>query len=257
MITMYYLERVVPAISGEILPEHPNIPHISVEEYASILGFRTNLLTFRDPDTAASIVKVNKDSNGQSQVYEIPERFLSINLNHSKINRDYVGVLAIPQLGIEDTLYFSNSDYYLTHDYLGNKNKAGEIYIDGRSTGNLFAADNLINGHSMNNGAKFGKLPRIFKMEENVYIYILDYRTGRTFMYEVFAANIVSNNNSGVMINFNSSYERILYYKSLKAQSVLHSNTNDFTPNIITLNTCDYSLENGHLLVSAILVRIL
>lgn len=228
--------------------ETASLPSLTVKDFEVLYSFNQNFNRASLGElTQEELMKVTSISNKIEPAYEVPE------LEHIGINPNYIGRLAIPALGIEDSVYFSGDDYYLNNDRKDKANKAGELYIDGRSPGNLFALDNLINGHSMNNGTKFGNLKYIVRQTEPVYIYIKDYASERTFIYEVFAANLIDNENSGVYLTFNTSYERSLYYRKLKSTSLIKSDIDNFASNILTLNTCDYNIKNGHLLISAVL----
>lgn len=228
--------------------ETASLPSLTVKDFEALYSFNQSFNRASLGELSQEeLMKVTSISTRVDIDYEVPE------LEHVGVNPNYIGRLSIPALQIEDSLYFSGDDFYLNNDRNGKANKAGELYIDGRSSGNLFALDNLVNGHSMNNETKLGKLKYIVRETEPVFIYIKDYASGRTFIYEVFATNLIDNENSGVYLTFNTSYERSLYYRKLKSTSLIKSDVDDFTPNILTVNTCDYNIKNGHLLVSAVL----
>jgi len=173
---------------------------------------------------------------------------------HENINEHYIGRIEIPALGISDAVYFSGDDFFLRRDWRGRSNNAGELYIDGRSSGNLFRLDNLINGHHMNNGTKFGRLQNIRHAGDVVYVFINEYTTNRTFIYEVFAARVVRAQDTGVHLNFSSAFVRQHYYQTQIDNSILPRTVIDFTSPILTLNTCDTAMNNGHFLVFAVLI---
>ena len=183
-----------------------------------------------------------------------PMRIQLPTFTHYNINEHYIGRLKIPALGISHAIYFSGDDFYLRRDWRGRPSNAGELYIDGRSSGNLFRLDNLINGHNMNNGTKFGRLRNLRSVEDTVHIFINEYATGRTFIYEVFAARVVRAQDTGVHLNFSSSFVRQQYYQTQIDNSFLPRANIDFTSPILTLNTCDNSISDGHLLVFAVLI---
>lgn len=221
----------------------------SFDQKAVNLKF-SNEVVMQSDTTATVFDKANNKSPSyiDSDVLVIPD------ISDGKINDNYLGRFAIPALGIEDSVYFTGDDYYLKRDYNGNSSSAGELYIDGRCTGNLFKLDNLINGHSMNNGTKFGKLKNIRNQADPVYMYFKEYKTGRVFVYKVFSANLVSNQDTGVYLSFGSYFERNLYYNKMKDSSLFKSSAVDTSNNILTLNTCDYNVKDGHLLVSGVLI---
>ena len=183
-----------------------------------------------------------------------PSRFRIPDFPHYNINEHYIGRLKIPALNISHALYFSGDDFYLRRDWRGRPSNAGELYIDGRSTGNLFRLDNLINGHNMMNGTKFGRLQNLRDIQDTVYIFINEYATGRTFIYQIFAARIVRAQDTGVHLNFSSAFVRQQYYQIQIDNSFLPRTIIDFNSPILTLNTCYNPLPDGHLLVFAVLV---
>lgn len=204
-------------------------------------------------NTEQAVQEVNTQNNIDSDNIYFNGDIKVPKLEHTGVNEDYIGRLSIPQLNIEDGLYYSGDDYYLRTSKIGKPNIAGELYIDGRSPGDLFQMDNLINGHSMKNGTKFGTLLNIDQINEPVYIFINDYDSNKTFIYEVFSVNLVDNKDSGIYLSFGSLYERSIYYQKLVDSSKITTNISDFSNNILTLNTCDYDIKDGHLIVSAIL----
>ena len=176
-------------------------------------------------------------------------------LTHERISDNYIGRLSIPALGIEDSLYWTGDDFLLRRDYRGRDSVAGELYLDGRSPGNLFRLDNLINGHNMQNGTKFGRLKNVLMHEGPVHVFIKEHLTNRMFIYELFAAHRVHSNNTGVHLRFSSTFARNFYYQRVVENSLIATTITDFSSPILTLNTCDNTLVDGHFLVFAILVE--
>ena len=174
---------------------------------------------------------------------------------HVQVNEHYIGRLVIPALDISEPVYYSGDDYYLRRDWRGRQNNAGEFFIDGRSSGNLFRLDNLINGHNMTNNTKFGNLHNIKNMPaDTVYVFFNEYKTGRTFTYEIFAARTVSAADTGVHLNFSSSFVRQKYYETQIDNSILMRRDVDFSSSILTLNTCDNNIRDAHFLVFCVLI---
>ncbi|MCL2577366.1 MAG: class B sortase [Defluviitaleaceae bacterium] len=174
---------------------------------------------------------------------------------HGNQNDNFVGTLYIPALGIKDSIFWTGDDFYLRRDYRGRNASAGELYIDGRLTNNLLAPDMLINGHNMNNGTKFGKLRRVADHDHStpMYMFIKEYPSGRIFIYEIFAAQIVHSSATGVHLNFSSDFARNFYYRELWRNSLITTNEPDFNNPIVILNTCDSTINGGHLIVFAVM----
>ena len=175
---------------------------------------------------------------------------------HGNRNDNFVGTLYIPALAIKDSVFWTGDDFYLRRDYRGRNSAAGELYIDGRLTNNLMASDILINGHNMNNGTKFGRLRRVVEHDHSapMHMFIKEYPSGRVFVYEIFAAQIVHSSATGVHLNFSSDFARNFYYREWWRNSLISTLESDFNNPVITLNTCDSTINGGHLLVFAIMI---
>ena len=176
---------------------------------------------------------------------------------HRNMNDNFVGTLYIPALNILDSVFWTGDDFYLRRDYRGRVSQAGELYIDGRQTNNLLSPDILINGHNMNNGAKFGRLRNVLAHDHTIpmYMYIKEYPTNRIFVYRIFAAQIVSASATGVHFHFSNDFSRNFYYREWWRNSLINAPEPNFNNPIITLNTCDRTVNEGHLLVFAVMLK--
>ena len=74
-------------------------------------------------------------------------------------NRDLVGWLTIDGVLDLPVVYRDNS-YYLTHDFSGEKNAAGTIFLDVDHRFSARACNLLLHGHNMKDGSMFGHLIR-------------------------------------------------------------------------------------------------
>ena len=74
-------------------------------------------------------------------------------------NRDLVGWLTIDGVLDLPVVYRANS-YYLTHDFSGEKNAAGTIFLDVDHRFSARACNLLLHGHNMKDGSMFGHLIR-------------------------------------------------------------------------------------------------
>lgn len=81
-------------------------------------------------------------------------------------NTDAVAWLQIPGTRIDDPVVCgSDNEFYLKHDYLGNKDIAGAIYQDFRNAGTFSGRHSILYGHNMKDGSMFHNL-RYFKEED-------------------------------------------------------------------------------------------
>jgi len=247
---------------------------MSVEEEVTGLVISASFTPFSANDVAMMLrMNVNRDNNVNvpahqrafqvrlpsgvdhlAQVANIPVIDIP-DIVHGNQNDNFVGTLYIPALGIEDSLFWTGDDFYLRRDFRGRNSTAGELFIDGRLTNNLLAPDLLINGHNMNNGTKFGRLHRVIDHDHStpMYMFIKEYPTGRIFVYEIFAAQIVHASATGVHLNFGSDFARNFYYREWWRNSLITTSEPDFNAPIVTLNTCNRTINGGHLLVFAVM----
>ena len=75
---------------------------------------------------------------------------------HEK-NRDLIGWLNIPGV-IDLPVVFRNNSYYLTHDFYGNKNTSGTLFLDENHPLREKSQNLLLHGHNMRDGSMFGRL---------------------------------------------------------------------------------------------------
>ncbi|MDD2459140.1 MAG: class B sortase [Eubacteriales bacterium] len=81
-------------------------------------------------------------------------------------NPDAVAWLTIPGTRIDDPVVCSSdNEFYLKHDYLGNKDITGAIYQDFRNAGSFSGRHSILYGHNMKDGSMFHNL-RYFKEED-------------------------------------------------------------------------------------------
>jgi len=251
-------------VSGNEILEHrlplqtvQTFEHESVDpqELARLLGFTIELErhapTFQQASVSQPQPQPAITSFTQNSEIQLPN-----NLQHRRVNNDYIGMLSIPRLNINEPLFFTGDDHYLRRNYRGQASAAGELYIDRRSPGDLSRSSNLINGHNMRNGSMFGRLSNLLTMDGPIHIFIRDYETDQTFIYEVFAARLVPADQTGVILSFASFFVRRTYYQIIKENSIIPVTQVDLDNPIITLNTCDDTIPGGHLLVFASLIDV-
>lgn len=76
-----------------------------------------------------------------------------------QLNRDLVGWITIPETVIDyPVVQCANSDYYLDHDFYGNRNVNGQIILDSNCDPYTPSYNLVVSGHKMRNGSMFGGL---------------------------------------------------------------------------------------------------
>ena len=179
------------------------------------------------------------------------------------INNDLVGWIRLPGTVLDYPVVQTpdRKDHYLRRDFYGNPKTQGCIYI--REECDVFApSDNLtIYGHRMRNGSMFAPLGEYLKKEfwqKNPYIYFDTLKERNR--YEVFAVFLTS-----AVIGEGFEYHTFVdaldaedfnnYVSGCKEISRYDTGiTPTYGDKLITLSTCDKSLDNGRLVVVARMV---
>ena len=133
----------------------------------------------------------------------------------------------------------ANNEFYLTHNYEGEKLRAGSIFLDYRNDPSLSDRHSIIYGHDMRNGSMFGQL---HQYEEQSFAnsnrqFTIELGNERLTL-EVFSAYVTTTDFYYIETEFtNESYEQ--FVQTIKDKSVItydgNLNVND---QIITLSTC-------------------
>jgi sortase B len=176
------------------------------------------------------------------------------------INSDMVGFIEIPGTAIKYPVVqsLSQANYYLRRNFYKQSATCGSIYV--REACDVFKpSDNItIYGHKMTNGTMFADLHKYKKQsfwEDNSQIYfdtLTEYHT-----YEIFAvfqteANQGNSFNYHLFDDASTEAEFDQFVKSCKALSFYDTGiTPTYGDKLITLSTCDKSLEDGRFVVVA------
>lgn len=184
-----------------------------------------------------------------------------------EINPDFVGWLSIPNTSIDYPVMFkkNDNDYYLCHDFEQKESKAGLLVLDKRCSIKQDELNILIHGHHMKSGAMFGILEQ-YKNEMYFFEHPkIQYSTvEEEIEYEIFAVFISSLMAEDMKlfdyynyININTESEFNDYIEGIKSNSLYESNIYpEYGDRLITLSTCDYSVDEGRLVVVGRAVRI-
>ncbi len=179
-----------------------------------------------------------------------------------EINNHMVGWIKIenspidyPVLEVE-----GDNDYYLHKDFYGEYSKPGQIIFDYRCDAAKPSTNIILHGHQMGDNTMFGSLVHYkkeywFNSHPRIQFDTI-YEEGE---YEVFAAFLskVYNTNDDVFkyynfINADTEEEFNYYIENVKAMALYDTGiTPVFGDELLALSTCEYSQENGRLVVVA------
>lgn len=179
-----------------------------------------------------------------------------------KLNKNMIGWIRIngtiidyPVLWVE-----GDNDYYLEHDFYGEKSKYGQIILDYRCDFDAPSTNLIFHGHHMSDGTMFGSLRRYQKESYyNKHKYIQFDTIYEEGTYEIFAVFLskIYNKSDRVFKYYNfidaASEEAFdSYVASVKALSLYETGiTPVYGDELIALSTCEYSQDNGRLVVVA------
>lgn len=194
------------------------------------------------------------------------ENNISKNINKVKylksINQDVIGWIQIDNTSINyPLLQTSDNEYYLKHDYRKKKNKYGSIFINTKSNILDNYSNIIIYGHNMKDAQMFNSL---LKYEDRNYydkhqtIKIATEKEECSYsIVSVFKSRIFYQDEKDVFRYYNYTYfdnERTYneFIKETEKNEIYDTKVEArYGEQIITLVTCDYSQDNGRLIVIA------
>lgn len=171
---------------------------------------------------------------------------------YREINTDYVAYLYIPDTEIEYPVVQRNNSYYLNHNFYGEKNAHGTIFLDENCSPD--APVLLLHGHHMKDGTMFGSLKqyrdKAFRQAHNEIL--LDMGEGFD-TYEVFAILQIDLTKEDYF-----AYEEIpkdvdslpKYLKQMQENAAWYEQP-EKEDKLLLLSTCAYGTEDERMVVAA------
>lgn len=229
-------------------------------------SFYFNYLNIRDQkinnDFKEIIPNTTNDENSENEVENPNEKIYDTVKNLQIENPDVKGWIKISDTNINYPLLQGNdNDYYLNHNYQKEYSNYGSIFIDKDSNLDNVNSNVIIYGHSMKDEEMFQNLLNYANKEyyENHKI-IEIYTNNETRQYE-----IVTVFKSRVFYQDEQNVFRYYYYTDLSNEEKYNEYINNsknleiyhtgveahFGEQLITLITCEYSNENGRMVIVA------
>jgi sortase B len=178
----------------------------------------------------------------------------------AEINEDYLGWLTVGGSVVNlPVVLGTDNDFYLKHDFYGKKSKYGTLFADYLTQrgqeGNL-----LIYGHNMKNESMFGNLTFYGDLEffEN-HEQILWETEDDTSLYEVFAVLVVPGDEQDpeylpirdYLGQISAEKQEMLLDELQSRARIWHNIQVSGEDRLLFLITCDYTKNNGRLLLCA------
>lgn len=160
-----------------------------------------------------------------------------------KKNPDTVGYLKINGTDIDSiVVQGKDNEYYLSHNFEKNSNKAGWIFADYRNKFDGTDKNIIIYGHNMKNGTMFSSLKKILNSdwqenEENKYITFIT--ENEDAIYEVFSIYKIENEDYYTTTKFSNDKSYQNFINEIKSRSIKKYNV-EITANsqVLTISTC-------------------
>lgn len=177
-------------------------------------------------------------------------------------NEDFAGWLTIEGTNIDYPVMWRNGDnqYYLEHNYDGMEDANGLLVLDYRCDIENSNTNYLIHGHNMKSGMMFGAL-RQYKNEEffeqHRYIsFDTIYEIGEYEVIAVFVSQVMESEEEAFKyyecLEFRDIQEYQTFLDNIRNMSLYETGVeSQYGDTFIMLSTCDYSKENGRLVVIA------
>jgi len=183
-------------------------------------------------------VKIVKDEENEASntKYEIDFNKLK------QINNDTVAWIKVNNTNIQCPIVkTNNNDYYLTHNFEKQSNKAGWVFMDYKNKLDGTDKNIVVYGHNMRNGSMFGSLLNVLTKEwqennENQYITFATDNNLET--YQVFSVYQIESEDYYIKTDFaEDEFENFI--KEIKKRSQKNFDVEvDKNDNILTLSTC-------------------
>lgn len=214
-------------------------------------------------------------SNQNKKNYEDLEKDTTME-EISQVNNEFVGKVRELQqentdvkgwIRIEGTninyplLQTTDNEFYLTHNYKKEKSKYGSIYINSNSNIKDINSNIIIYGHDMKDNQMFGDL---LKYREEKYCkehptikIITEEKEEEYEIVTVFKSRVFYKNEKNVFryyqqYHFENEKQYKEYVENCKKQELYSTGKQaNYGEQIITLITCEYSQENGRMVVVA------
>lgn len=174
---------------------------------------------------------------------------------------DFFGWVKVPGTKIDyPVMQSQDSGFYLDHDYTGEPSREGAVFVDAGTKD--FPLDNLVvvYGHNMKNGNVFGELKKYtgeeFVSEHPDVYFDTVYESNEYQIAAVLKTHILYETEEGFRyyqtFGYRSEEEFQECMEFIEENAVLETDEElVYGDEILMLSTCEYSQENGRLVIVA------
>lgn len=239
----------------------------------SLLMYNMVFLSMKNAALNAEIQKIAHGDDGDDSSDNKPEVDDVINWDELlKINDEIVGWIEIDNTKVDYPVLWHKEDnrnyqYYLSHNYKGDFDTFGSVFLDYRCENGTDSKNTVIHGHHIQDGSMFGDLMKYGGTTGNLDFYkespTIEFDTpeaqGTYKIISVFKTNTLSSQGEffNYMIgDFQNEKDFMNYVYNVRVRSLFNCpvdvNEDD---ELITLSTCSYEFTNFRTVIVARKVR--
>lgn len=178
-----------------------------------------------------------------------------------KENNDLTGWLSIEGTVIDyPVMQCGDDEYYLHHDFYGNEDKYGCLYVREMADVNTPGTNFIIYGHNMKDGSMFGNLDLYrdegFGREHSLISFDTLYEERTYEIVAVFLSRVYNSDEEAFkyyqFYQADTQEEFDYFYENIKELSLYDTGVEaEFGDTFLTLSTCAYHVDDGRLVVVA------
>ncbi len=188
------------------------------------------------------------------QTHSVEEKSFNVFDNLKSMNDDYIAWISIDDTDISYPIVLGKDNkYYLNHDFYGNVFAYGSIFMDYRNKSDFSDANIAIYGHAARYKAMFGYLNEYLDEEflKNHSIIKIQFKD-EVKEFRIFSVYVVDATITGLDIP--SDIKSIDELKNMyQSQSYVDTEVDiSHATQVLSLVSCNYSIENGRIIVQAI-----
>ena len=246
IVNTLYHYQVGNALYGELSrqfhQQEETLPGAMTHLAASPQSMATpDYLTSLTLDDNYSLIDNIKQSGEVNEAFERMKAMLSY--YRDSVNSDTAGWLKVDNTAMDYiVMQYTDNEYYLDHNYLGEYLPAGSVFMDYRCKKTILSNFNtILYGHNMLNGSMFHGVTDYLDEDffrENPYITLTTVEA--VYTYEIFAVRKVSMYGDYIRTAFASKAEFKEFAERMQKESLFQREGLSFTEDdrIITLSTC-------------------
>ena len=220
---------------------------------------KTNVNEVNDNENT-EIIEQEEELDKNSPYYKyITMNLIDVDFDSLKFfNSDTVGWLSVNGTNINyPFVQTSDNDYYLTHSFEKEYNRAGWVFLDYRNNLSESEKNTIIYAHARKDGTMFGTLRNVLKpnWQNNTDNHIVKVSTEyENTLWQVFSVYQIPQTSDYLKIEFISDEDYLTFLNTILARSAYIFNTTvNENDRIITLSTCHN--QNDRIVLHAKLIK--